>query len=521
MRHRVRLDDEPVGGRNVSIIEAVDHPQVWRGWFKDRKTWGPWRSFLAALFGLPMSEADLGIYQQCTGRTQPPEGATNEAWLVVGRRGGKSMILALIACYLAIFRDWRQYLSPGEVGTIKIIATDRRQARVIHRYCRALLTKVPAFTNLVERDDNDEIRLRNGIAIEVQTASFRSVRGHTMIACLCDEIAFWRSEETAANPDSEILAAIRPAMATIPNAMLLAASSPYARRGELWNHYRRHYGQESQVLVWKADTRTMNSTVPQSVIDEAIERDPASAAAEYGAQFRTDIEALIQREVVEACTVPGRHELPPVPGIAYTAFVDPSGGSSDAMTVSLSHRDKDGRVILDAVRERRPPFSPEAVVAEFAGLLKSYHVARVHGDRYGGEWPREQFRKAGIDYVPSEKPKSDLYLELLPLLNGGKVELLDHPRLHNQLIGLERRTTRGSGRESIDHAPGAHDDIANAVAGALVMSATPTAVIFTDETLAILRQPRRVLAMQPSGGGPMEGLLAAARRPPRPRPNRL
>ena len=35
---------------------------------------------------------------------------------------------------------------------------------------------------------------------------------------------------------------------------------------------------------------------------------------------------------------------------------------------------------------------------------------------------------------------------------------------------LERRTARG-GRDSIDHGPGAHDDIANAVAGALVLAA--------------------------------------------------
>jgi hypothetical protein len=37
----------------------------------------------------------------------------------------------------------------------------------------------------------------------------------------------------------------------------------------------------------------MNPTVPQSVIDEAMEEDPASANAEYGAQFRTDVETYI------------------------------------------------------------------------------------------------------------------------------------------------------------------------------------------------------------------------------------
>jgi hypothetical protein len=153
-------------------------------------------------------------------------------------------------------------------------------------------------------------------------ASFRSVRGYTVIAALADEIAFWRSDDSA-NPDAEIIAALRPAMATIPNAMLLCASSPYARRGVLWDAFRRHFGRAgSPLLVWKAATRTMNPTVPQSVVDEAMEADPASAAAEYGAEFRTDVETFVAREVVDAAVVPDRHELPPVATNSYLAFVD-------------------------------------------------------------------------------------------------------------------------------------------------------------------------------------------------------
>ena len=114
--------------------------------------------------------------------------------------------------------------------------------------------------------------------------------------------------------------------------------------------------------------------------------------------------------------------------------------------------------------EARPPFSPESVVAEYATLLKSYRVNTVRGDRYAGGWPREQFRKRQIEYRPAEKPKSDLYLNLLPPINSARVDLLDNDRLVAQLCGLERRTARG-GRDSIDHAPNAHDDLANAVAG--------------------------------------------------------
>ena len=107
------------------------------------------------------------------------------------------------------------------------------------------------------------------------------------------------------------------------------------------------------------------------------------------------------------------------------------------------------------------------MVEEFASLIRSYRCSKVFGDRYGGEWPREQFQKRGVFYEPAEKSKSELYVDLLPLINSGAVHLLDHDRLVLQITSLERRTSRG-GKDSIDHAPGAHDDIANAVAGALV-----------------------------------------------------
>ncbi len=403
---------------------------------------------------------------------------------------------ALIAVFLATFIDWSPYLSPGERGTVMVIATDRRQSRVIFRYVRAFLGRVPMLAALVERETAEAIDLNNGVTIEILTASFRIVRGYTLIAALLDEIAFWRSDEGYANPDAEIVAAIRPAMASVPDAMLLAASSPHARRGVLWNTFRRHFAKPSSVLVWKADTRTMNPTIPQEVIDEATEADPASAAAEFGAVFRTDVETYVSREVVDAAVVPGRYELAPVSGVRYLATVDPSGGSSDSMTLAIAHREKDGRAVLDAVRERRPPFSPEVVTSEFAELLKTYRVGKVVGDRFGGEWPRERFRAFGVSYELSEKSKSDIYRDALPGLNSGKYELLDHPRLVAQICSLERRTARG-GRDSIDHPPGAssHDDLANsALAGLLLAGSGLGPMIISDEVMAWARTPRRSVA---------------------------
>jgi hypothetical protein len=151
-------------------------------------------------------------------------------------------------------------------------------------------------------------------------------------------------------------------------------------------------------------------------------------------------------------------------------FVDASGGSgSDSMTCAISHAEGDV-AYLDAVREVKPTFSPDAVVDEFAALAKAYGVTAAESDRWGGDWVGEAFRKRGLTVTPSAKPKSQIYLEALPLLNGRRVSLLDNPRLLAQLCSLERRTSR-AGRDTIDHPVRGHDDVANAVCGALVAAA--------------------------------------------------
>ena len=474
-----------------TIADVVTDAELFGRHFRNPESWAPWFAFNKCLFGLALDEVELALYRECTGRMNPPTGRAQEAWLVVGRRGGKSRDLALIATYLASFIDWRPYLAPGETGYLVIVAADRRQCRTILNYVKAFILETPLLAHLVERDNAEELELSNGLVIEIATSSFRTVRGRTIIAALADEAAFW-SDESGSNPASEIISALRPAMATIPGALLLVASSPYSKRGPVWESFKRYYGQDGPILVWKAPTRTMNPSLSQAVVDEAFERDPASAAAEFGAEFRTDVSGYIDREIVDGLVTQGRRELLPASNVRYSAFVDPSGGSSDSMALAIAHRQGRGAV-LDAVREWRAPFSPDGVVAECAALLKTYRVNKVRGDRYAGEWPRERFRVHGIAYEPSEQHKSELYLSLLPLLNSGNAELLDVPRLTSQLCGLERRTARG-GRDSIDHTPGAKDDLANAAAGALVNAAVRSGFVVSPGMAAKYRETTRLHA---------------------------
>lgn len=450
----------------VTIRDVMTDPQLFGPLFGG-DSFTAWRALLSGFYGLELDDTELDAFKALTGRQTAPTAAFDELWLAIGRRGGKSHVAALLAVYLAAFHDYTAKLAPGEIATVMCIAADRKQARAVMRYVAGLLSENPMLQRMIVRENSEQIELNNRTVIEITTASHRGVRGYTLAAVICDEVAFWQVD--GANPDVEIVAALRPALATL-GGKLIALSSPYARRGVLWESYRRHFGQESPVLVAQAPSMTMNPTLPQRVIDDAIKDDAVRASAEYLAQFRTDIASLIDPDLISDATRPKPKELPRVSGLRYMAFVDPAGGGQDEFTIAIGHREGDAAVV-DLVRGLRG--SPAEIAKEYAALMLSYGIRSATGDRYAGRWPRDEFQKHGVTYEVSEMDRSALYLEFLAALNSGCVELPPFAQLAQQICGLERRTGR-SGRDMIDHPPGGHDDLANACAGVVAFIKRPS-----------------------------------------------
>jgi hypothetical protein len=429
-------------------------------------TWGQWRSVLKGAFGISLNLEEARQFEAVAGSRRPPAQKVRELWCILGRRSGKSRVAAALAVFFAVLVDHAGKLAPGEVGHVLVLAASKDQARTIRRYAEGFLRASPVLAKFITDVTADEIRLKNNVTIAIHPANYRTIRGRTLLACIFDEIAFWRSEESA-QPDIEVYRAVLPALATT-GGMLIAISSPYRRTGLLHTKHRDYFGQDDDgVLVVQGESERFNPTLGRDIIERAKAEDPESALAEWCGEFRNDLSQFLDDQSLDAAIDNGRPlELPPR-DFAYQAFTDASAGRHDAFCIGIAHREGE-RIIADVIRGRKPPFDPATVAGEFAALAKEYRCSKVVGDNYSGEWVSQAFKAAGVDYTRSELPKSGLYLEGLPAFSRGAISIPNHPLLIRELRLLERRTAR-SGKDSVDHGPSGSDDHANVLFGAMYL----------------------------------------------------
>ena len=431
-------------------------------------TFEAWRTVAKILDGLPLTDAETALYTSMTNREDVPTASFKEAYLVKPRRAGGTLFAAGVGLHAAL-GDYSALLGPGEIATIALIASDKKQAGQMMRYVKGLIEASPTISAEMTNSIGESIDFAHRTRIEVHTPSFRSIRGYSLAAVVLDELAFFRDDQSA-NPDVELVRALRPGLSNL-GGRLLGLSSPHARRGHLFEMHRQHFGVEgSKVLVIQTSHSVLNPTIDQAIIDQAMVEDPEAARSEWFGEFRSDISQYLGDDLIDHATLDQPAERPYSPRYGYVAFCDPSGGAKDSMTLGIAHAEKGERmdyVVLDFLAIVQPPFEPETVVRDFASILQRFRVHSVTGDRYGGEWVRSPFKEWGITYELSDLDKSAIYTESVPLFTQKRVELLDVPKLTTELRLLERKPRAGGRGDSVDHGPRGHDDAANAAIGAL------------------------------------------------------
>jgi hypothetical protein len=465
---------------SMSIDRALTDPRLLGAALGDPASWTTWLVVLKAAFGLNLSDEQRDLFMQVAGGRNPCTKRVRELWAQTSRRSGKSRIAAALAVYAALFVTYN--LAAGEGGLVLTLSASQAQSKAVFSYALGFIQQSPVLRQELVEATRNEIRLRNGVTIAIHSNSFRNIRGRTLLCCIFDEVAFWR-DDSSATPDIETYRAVLPALAT-QNGLLVGISTPYRRVGLLAQKFKDHYGQnDDDVLFVKGTHKLFNPTLPEATIAAQRQADPTGAVSEWDAEYRTDVSNFLDDDLIEASIDHGRPlELPPSRSYRFKAYVDPSGGRGDAYTISIGHK-QDGRFIIDAVRGKHVPvdshsFDPMLATQDFADLCKQYGVHTVIGDSYSAEWCTQAWRKCGIHYVKSVLPKSQIYLECLPLFTRGLVSLPDHPKLIKELRLLERHTHR-SGKDTVDHGNyGCHDDYPNAVCGCLrALSTTTTGYI--------------------------------------------
>jgi hypothetical protein len=493
----------------MNIIEALKNRALFNDTFSGH-SWDTWRTICRGIYGLGMSARERTVYEELTGRRYPPAHPAKQAYVVAGRRGGKTTLASAIALHKAVERDYRPYLAPGATAVIPLIAPDRSQAEIAFKTVRGMAAASDMLKHEIIRETTSSLEFSFGVEIRVATASARTIRGLTCPAAVLDELAFFNQGADATDADEEVVAALMPSLVTIPGSLLIGISSPYARHGLMWSRFERYWAQpDDDIQIYRATTRQLNSNIPQADIDAALEADPARAGAEWLGQWRQDRDTYISREVVESCIEKGVQQRQLIPGLTYYGFCDAAGGAGeDSFVIAIAHN-HNGTAVLDLTVTRKPPFSAESVVQEMSLWFKKWGIVNAHCDAFSGQVVADMFRKCGINMRTDSPPKRELFRGLLPHLTSGHVSLLDNPVLANQLIALERTVSRG-GTETITHPLGGHDDVAVAAAGALmlVLGKVSSAWIASVPAVVIGPQPQQTKTPGyfPGGGSPGYGI---------------
>jgi len=474
----------------VNILDVMNDQEAFAPWFEG-PSWDSWRVILRAAYALPMSTDELATFRELAGGREPPKRRVRQLFVVGGRRAGKDSIASLLAVYAATLEEGhRGRLRPGEKALVQLLACDREQSKIVLGYIRAFFEAIPDLGAMIVRETRNGFDLNNDVSISITTNNFRQVRGQTILLSIFDEVAYWKSEHTV-KPDYETYRAVLPGLMTIPDAMLIAISSPYRKAGLLHEKWKAFYGKDSDdVLVIQASSAQPNPTIDPALVERELEDDPQAARSEYLGLWRDDLASFIDIEMIESCTDLGVTVRPPRSGVYYVAFADAASGTGqDSFAVGIAHKDRD-ELVLDLLSEHRPPFSPSAAIADVCGLLRSYNVVSVVGDKYAPGFVAEGFKGHGVSYAYSERDRSQIYVECLPLLTSRRARLIDNKRMAVQFAGLERRTSPG-GRDRVDHGGvNGHDDLCNCAAGALVQAASrPGVMRISDEIMEWARRP--------------------------------
>jgi hypothetical protein len=434
-------------------------------------TWSTWKVIGKVLDGLPLTTPELETYRTLTGRSVVPTDL-REVLVLAGGGSGKTTFMAVQAIKAAC----RSYDVRG-IARVLLLGFVKEHAGIAYEMDEQFVDGDRELRKLVTSRTRSEMNFAHGVRLQTIASNYRQVRGYSIAAALLDEVAFWWNDDTNANPDVEIVRALRPRLGKVPGSRLLAITTPWTEEGWAFDTHERHYGNDASnhVLVVKAPTMVLNPSFDAARIAIEEAEDPESAAAEYGAQWRVAGGSLVRPDAYDACVskdVSERAPEPPLGDDVYLAAVDLSGGTGqDSAALSICHTEDQEAggdlAVQDLIREWMPPFDPGVMVTDLVAELRRYQITEVVGDQFSAGFAGAEFRRHGIEFTVSERKTNECLLDSLAIINTKRARLLDHPKLRKQWLNLKRDYASG-GRPTVIERAGKHDDLAVVTARGIV-----------------------------------------------------
>ncbi len=457
----------------------------------------PQQTAIRSIYGLPLNTSDelacwsaqqgaaqyddLGYVQSVRYLPYVPK-KYSEAWIVCGRRAGKTDRLAsTILAYESLFGGHEEYARKGQRIYCFQIAQDQRMAQYSLHFIRATIESSPVGIKLIEQVTADRIDLTNGVTIKCLPPTLKAVRGFACPVAVMDEVGVWYQDSDSANPDYEIYRAIRPAQMQFPDRVLVGVSSPWNKNGLLWTNYaagtegrnapKHEQSRYRNVIVIHGTTASMgNPLITRGILEEDRDRDPRSFERESLAVFQDSISGFLNTTLLKEAVDVSVTERAPSPEFQYVGAIDPAF-RQDAFAFTICHVTEQGTVVQDYVERFLPPapgeaINPENVIAQIVPVCQRYKIQIVHSDQWHLESLQQLFIRHGLllDGVPFKaNNKAEIFGSLKMLLNQRRLRILDHRETVKELAQLELKLS-GGGNVQIAAPSGMHDDMAAVMA---------------------------------------------------------
>jgi hypothetical protein len=441
-----------------------------------------------ALRKVKMTEVQLYEYMTDQKYKEGEQTSRNCINLIVGRRGGKSLIAAMLAIYCAIKLNWKPFLKKTPAATVAILSHSIEFSEEILELIKELIEASPILTRLIDHSKKHTKSTFNlsvpfvgkqgttysRVTVKVGTASKKTIRGKAICALLCDEIAFWNLDEKAAERDEDILRAARPSLLQFKgNSMLLKLSSPSIRQGVLYDEYTK--GQKRTLppnyINLKAPSWVWNTILGQKEILTEYQLDPQGFDCEYRANFVDSISTFILPEYVDLCTQQGISFLAPDPpnsNTVYVAAID-AAFKKDRFAFTIvgwnGHRLRQ-YIVKTWEGVRHKPVKAKDVAEYASKIMKDFKINKIYADQYAFQPLKEIFEQHNL--MLEERPftntyKKKIYFNLKKHIHNRTIDLLDNKICINEIKQLQVEQA-ATGTIRIGHQVGGGDDCSDSLA---------------------------------------------------------